>query len=133
MTTKRLQAGIFSASGYMGGEALRVLLDHPEVEIAWATSRSPSPVEHHHPNLLGCGIELVHPDDAGDCDVAFLAVPTAASIESARKYLDEWIYGTEDHADYISKYKERFGDDLLESLRVKDLMVPEQPARYGWR
>ncbi|MBT4514402.1 MAG: CoA transferase subunit A, partial [Chloroflexi bacterium] len=55
------------------------------------------------------------------------------SWEGAREYLNEWIYGTEDHADYISKYKERFGEDLLESLRVKDIMTPEQPARYGWR
>ena len=26
--------GILGASGYMGGEALRILLDHPEVEVA---------------------------------------------------------------------------------------------------
>lgn len=34
-----ISAGIVGASGYMGGEALRVLMDHPLVEIAWATSR----------------------------------------------------------------------------------------------
>jgi glutaconate CoA-transferase subunit A len=51
----------------------------------------------------------------------------------AREYLDEWVYGTKDHADYIAKYKDRFGEDLLDNLRVKDTMVPEQPARYGWR
>lgn len=53
--------------------------------------------------------------------------------DSARQYLDEWVYGTEDHAAYIVQYRERFGDDLLEALRVKDKMVPEQPAQYGWR
>ncbi len=83
-----IRAGIVGASGYMGGEALRVLLDHPDVEIAWATSRSPSPVEDHHPNLFGTGIEFIHPDDAGPCDVVFLALPTAASIESARRFVD---------------------------------------------
>jgi N-acetyl-gamma-glutamylphosphate reductase len=30
-----LKVGIMGASGYMGGEALRVLLDHPQAEIAW--------------------------------------------------------------------------------------------------
>ncbi len=35
-----VKVGILSATGYMGGEALRVLLDHPEVEIAWLTGRS---------------------------------------------------------------------------------------------
>ena len=35
-----IKVGIYGASGYMGGEAMRVLLEHPEEEIAWATSRS---------------------------------------------------------------------------------------------
>jgi N-acetyl-gamma-glutamyl-phosphate reductase common form len=72
----------------MGGETLRVLIDHPEVEIAWATSRAPSPIAEHHPNLFGTGIELVHPDDVGDADVVFLALPTGASIEAGRRYID---------------------------------------------
>ena len=55
------------------------------------------------------------------------------ACDSAREDLDAWVYGTEDHAAYIVQYRERFGDDLLEALRVKDKMVPEQPAQYGWR
>ena len=53
--------------------------------------------------------------------------------DSARQYLDEWVYGTEDHAAYITRYRERFGDDLLEALRVKYNICPAQPAQYGWR
>ena len=78
-----IKAGIMGASGYMGGEVLRVLLDHPEVEIAWATSRSAGHIEEHHPNLYGTGIELIHPEDATPCDVVFLALPTDASIQTA--------------------------------------------------
>ena len=33
-------AGIVGATGYMGGEALRILLEHPGVEVVWATSRA---------------------------------------------------------------------------------------------
>ena len=40
---RMIKVGILSATGYMGGEVLRVLLDHPEVEIAWLTGRSRSP------------------------------------------------------------------------------------------
>ncbi|HCV27291.1 MAG TPA: CoA-transferase [Dehalococcoidia bacterium] len=61
---------------------------------------------------------------------------TGASMtdwNSARKYLDDWVYGTEERAAYIAQYRERFGDEMLEALRVKDFMVPEQPAKYGWR
>ncbi len=81
--------GIVGASGYMGGEALRVLLDHPEVELAWATSRSEAAVEDYHPNLYGTGIRLIHPDDTTACDLVFLALPTDASIAAAARFLGE--------------------------------------------
>ncbi|MEM9621284.1 MAG: N-acetyl-gamma-glutamyl-phosphate reductase [Pseudomonadota bacterium] len=78
-----VRAGVVGGSGYMGGEAMRVLLDHPGVELAWATSRQPAPVETFHPNLYGSNIQLIHPDDAGACDVVFLAMPTAATPAAA--------------------------------------------------
>jgi N-acetyl-gamma-glutamyl-phosphate reductase len=83
-----IKAGIMGASGYMGGEVLRVLLDHPAVEIAWATSRTQDRIEEHHPNLYGTHIELIHPDDTTPCDVVFLALPTEASIKAAARFLD---------------------------------------------
>ena len=83
-----LSAGVMGASGYMGGEALRVLLEHPEVELAWAASRSEQPIELHHPNLLGSGIRCVHPDAVGPCDVVFLALPTGASLEAAARSIE---------------------------------------------
>lgn len=83
-----LKAGIVGASGYMGGEALRILIDHPDVELAWATSRQKGPVEDYHPNLFGRGIQLIHPDDVTDCDVVFLALPTAASIDVTESFLN---------------------------------------------
>ncbi len=82
-----VEVGIVGASGYMGGEALRVLLEHPQVKVAWATSREPGPVDNHHPNLYGSGINLVHPDEVTPCDCVFLALPTAASIEGAERFL----------------------------------------------
>jgi N-acetyl-gamma-glutamyl-phosphate reductase common form len=82
-----VEVGIVGASGYMGGEALRVLLEHPRVKVMWATSREPGPVDYHHPNLYGCGIDLVHPDKVTPCDCVYLALPTAASIEGADRFL----------------------------------------------
>lgn len=83
-----VRVGVLGASGYMGGEALRVLLEHPEVEIAWATSRSAEPIEHFHPNLLGSGIITIPPDQAGACDVVFLAVPTDVSLDAAAHFIE---------------------------------------------
>lgn len=38
-----IKVGILGASGYMGGEVIRILLEHPAVEIAWLTSRGEKP------------------------------------------------------------------------------------------
>ncbi len=84
-----VSVGIVGAAGYMGGEALRVLLEHPHVRVAWATSRSGGRIEDYHPNLYGCGVELIHPDAATPCDVVFLALPTGASIEAAARFLSQ--------------------------------------------
>ena len=58
-----IKVGIYGASGYMGGEALRVLLKHPDVSIEWATSRKDTPIEYYHKNFMGypvcsCSVKL---------------------------------------------------------------------------
>ena len=64
-----IRVGIYGATGYMGGEILRVLMDHPEVEIAWATSRKDVQVADCHPNLYGTDIQFIRPDQTTPCDV----------------------------------------------------------------
>lgn len=83
-----IQAGIVDATGYMGGEALRVLLEHPDARVAWATSRSGGRITDHHPNLFDCDLELIRVDDATACDVVFLALPTGPAIDAARRWID---------------------------------------------
>ena len=34
-----MKVGVVGASGYVGGETLRLLVNHPEVEISMVTSR----------------------------------------------------------------------------------------------
>jgi N-acetyl-gamma-glutamyl-phosphate reductase common form len=71
----------------MGGEALRVLLRHPQADIAWVTSRSPGPVEQVHPNLYGTGLHFVRLEEVKTPDFVLLALPTGASIEVAVRFL----------------------------------------------
>jgi len=54
-TIQKNQVGIAGAAGYTGGELLRILLNHPHVEIAWAHSRSHlnEQVAAAHTDLLG--------------------------------------------------------------------------------
>jgi len=82
-----MSVGIVGASGYMGGEALRVLLRHPHADVAWATSRSPGPIERVHPNLYDTGLHFVRLEDVKTPDFVLLALPTGASIEVAAQFL----------------------------------------------
>jgi N-acetyl-gamma-glutamyl-phosphate/LysW-gamma-L-alpha-aminoadipyl-6-phosphate reductase len=73
-----LRAAIVGASGYVGGELLRLLLDHPGVSVAQATSErlAGQYVAFKHPNLRGrTGLRFVEAGDVGPCDVLFVALP----------------------------------------------------------
>lgn len=82
-----VKVGIYGASGYMGGEALRVLNEHPEAEIVWATSRSGQPLESYHRNLIGAGLKLVPPENLAPVDVIFFAAPTGFAMGQAKELL----------------------------------------------
>lgn len=73
-----MQASIIGASGYVGGEVLRLLLDHPQVTVRQATSEQFAGQAAHllHPNLRGrTNLNLVRLEDLEPCDVLFLALP----------------------------------------------------------
>ena len=50
-----IKAGIIGGSGYTGGELVRILLNHPNVEIdfVYSTTRAGTRVTATHPDLLG--------------------------------------------------------------------------------
>ncbi|MCC7206127.1 MAG: N-acetyl-gamma-glutamyl-phosphate reductase, partial [Anaerolineae bacterium] len=74
----RLRVGIVGASGYAGGELLRLLAGHPGAEIAAATSERHIGKHFHqvHPHLRG-RIEgrFVGREALAACDVLFLCLP----------------------------------------------------------
>jgi len=83
MTTK-LNVSIVGGSGYVGGELLRLLLFHPQVEIKQITSASQvgNFVYHAHPNLRNVtDLQFSHPDTLEACDLLFLAQPHGYSAK----------------------------------------------------
>ena len=70
-----IRAGIIGGAGYTAGELVRILVNHPEAEIAWIHSESQAgkPVAEHHPGLVG-DTDLVFTDviDLDGIDVLFL-------------------------------------------------------------
>ncbi|MBR6031932.1 MAG: N-acetyl-gamma-glutamyl-phosphate reductase [Bacteroidaceae bacterium] len=70
----RLRVGILGAAGYTGGELIRVLLGHPEVEIVFANSESNAgnPVSEVHEGLLGdCELRFTLNSPFDKVDVVF--------------------------------------------------------------
>ena len=82
-----IRAGIIGGSGYTGGELLRLLHFHPEVEVTQITSREHAGRYVHtvHPTMRDVSrLQFIHPDVVEACDVLFLALPhgmTAKNIE----------------------------------------------------
>jgi N-acetyl-gamma-glutamyl-phosphate/LysW-gamma-L-alpha-aminoadipyl-6-phosphate reductase len=73
-----VRVAVLGASGYIGGELLRLLLGHREVDVVQATSdaRAGEPIWGAHPNLRGGSRLTFTPHDALEAvDVAFVALP----------------------------------------------------------
>lgn len=81
-----IKAGIIGGAGYTGGETIRILLDHPDVELVYvqSTSNGGNPLWKVHADLIGETDMLFSPDWHGDIDVMFLCVGHG----DARKFLE---------------------------------------------
>lgn len=78
----RRRVAILGASGYTGGELLRLLLDHPQVEVVQATSEQHAGrfVYSMHPNLRGrTQLKFSRADDLRPADVLFACLPHGAA------------------------------------------------------
>ncbi|MGE5140731.1 MAG: N-acetyl-gamma-glutamyl-phosphate reductase [Rudaea sp.] len=84
-----IKVSIVGASGYTGGELLRILLQHPEVEITQVTSESHvgEYVFQTHPNLRGQAmLQYTSKDQVLPCDLLFLALPHGEAQKSIGRY-----------------------------------------------
>lgn len=82
----KIKAGITGGAGYTGGELIRILLHHPQVEIAFIHSKSSGgkPLYAVHGDLTG-ETELRFSEEIGhDADVLFLC----AGHHEARAFLE---------------------------------------------
>jgi len=85
-----LAASVVGASGFAGGELLRLLAAHPEFEVVQATSREYEnrTVGHVHPNLRDLDLRFTDPADLDSVDALFAATPHGVSMERIEQYLD---------------------------------------------
>jgi N-acetyl-gamma-glutamyl-phosphate reductase len=99
-----MKIAIIGASGYAGGDLIRLLLSHPKAEVTCATSRkfAGKPLDSVHPHLKGyTRLNFENPSiEAIDADIAFLSVPHTAAMAYARPLLDRGIKVIDLSADY---------------------------------
>lgn len=84
-----ISAAIVGGSGFTGGELLRLLHAHPDVDITQITSREHAGryVYNVHPTMRAAAkLQFIHPDNLQACDVLFLAVPHGHSAKNIEHY-----------------------------------------------
>ena len=101
-----VRVGLLGASGYIGGELLRLLLQHPQVEVAAATSRKYAGeyVFRVHPNLRGVTELKFSPNDASKViegsDLVFAALPHGESVKIVPQIADAGLKVVDLSADF---------------------------------
>lgn len=94
MTDHKITAAVAGASGYAGGEVLRLLLSHPDIEIGALTAASSAgtPLGEHHPHLIPLSERILQPtttETLAGHDVVFLGLPHGQSGSVAAELGDD--------------------------------------------
>ena len=106
---EKVKVGIIGGSGYVGGELLRLLLSHPQVEVTMVTSRKNAGeyVFGVHPNLRGATqlkfLPLNPSNIAKNCDLVFTATPHGSSVNLVPKLLEIGLRVIDMSADFRLK------------------------------
>ena len=103
---ERIRVCVVGATGFAGIEVCRLVLGHPNMELAMATDRKEAGtrLDAVYPSFAGaCDLELSLPEPdaiAQAADVAFLAVPHTASLALTPELLRRGVTVLDLSADY---------------------------------
>ncbi len=103
-----IKVGVVGGTGYTGAELLRLLAQHPEVELMAITSRGEAgtAVAEIFPNLRGrVTLKFTDPGKSplSDCDLVFFATPNGIAMQQARALLDAGVRVIDLAADFRIK------------------------------
>jgi N-acetyl-gamma-glutamyl-phosphate reductase len=103
-----IKAGIVGGTGYTGVELLRLLTQHPQVELKAITSRKDAgtPVAAMFPSLrrhVDLAFTEPRPEALRVCDVVFFATPNGVAMGEARALLDAGVRVIDLSADFRIK------------------------------
>jgi N-acetyl-gamma-glutamyl-phosphate/LysW-gamma-L-alpha-aminoadipyl-6-phosphate reductase len=101
-----MKVGVVGASGYVGGEILRLLVSHPHAEISMVTSRQyvGEYISRIQPGLKGFTdltfSELDYDKLTDKCDLVFTAVPHGTAVDIVKALYDRGMKVIDLSADY---------------------------------
>ncbi|MES2771546.1 MAG: N-acetyl-gamma-glutamyl-phosphate reductase [Pseudomonadota bacterium] len=103
-----IKVGVVGGTGYTGVELLRLLVQHPQVEIAAITSRADAGVlvADMFPSLRGrVGLKFADPAklDLTSCDLVFFATPNGVAMQQAPNLLEAGVRVIDLAADFRIK------------------------------
>ena len=121
MHMEKVRASVAGASGYAGGELVRWLTHHPDVDVVHVTAfrEQGRPLADVFPNLRGFGDHTLNgagwQEMARDSDVVFLALPHGAAMEAVPVLLEAGARVVDLGADFRLKdpavYARWYGSD----------------------
>lgn len=109
----KISVSIIGGSGYAGGELLRILLFHPQVNVIQITSRNfaGQNVARAHPNLRKMtDLTFCNPSDIQKCDLLFVALPNTTSMNYMKDFIGKADKIIDLGADFRLKNKDTFAD-----------------------
>jgi N-acetyl-gamma-glutamyl-phosphate reductase len=115
------KAAVLGASGYLGGELLRLIVGHPQLELSnvVSSSHAGTPITELYPNLPPQGSLLTQGStDRIDAEIAFLAQPPGEAMKVVPGLIDRGIkvvdlgpdYRLPDASVYQSTYRQPHTD-----------------------
>jgi N-acetyl-gamma-glutamyl-phosphate reductase len=127
------QVAVSGASGYAGGELLRLLAAHPDVEIRTVTAHSNAgqPLVAHQPHLRARAhltLQDTTPETLAGHDIVFLALPHGQSGQYTDALADTPLVidcGADHRLESVSAWDHFYGGDFHEAWTYG---VPELPV-----
>lgn len=113
-----MRVAVVGGSGYLAGQLIPALVDHPDLEVGAVTSRrhDKRTVGHVHPHLRDLDLTFTTPDDLGDPDVVVFATPHGVAADRAADLEDSDV-----------TVLDLSGDHRLNSARVHERYYGDHP------